>query len=823
MKRVLCVILTLCVCGGLFPPSIFATDDTLYTATVDVISTECGFDTCQVYIYDDDCYMNIDDIVRYTRSNYKIDENILKINHGNRTVNIDLTSNTLTEEGITYRMETLRNNDTVIVHAYPFLTYMGATCSTTEGKLIVDMPECTIWEGIIQTGNENDITIDVFGGESEQKFRLILNGILSILQSDLAHASGLVNRREATLLTTQVELSKYLSNWDRKTIAEEKQIDLFSKAVETREFTEVWEDDFENSNVVYGITLDVVENTLDNPKVFREFKECWEDDIKIASIGLVLLKNLSNNKKAAEDAAAMFNACSKHISSDSLFSQTVLGLKDELYSDTQKNVGAIFHTGLEVLLNEGFDELLDIGGQEISLSLSAGVLITNLLDGKKDVFAYATAETNAINLLYLKEDVIKALESLADRVRANNYSYQQDIEDYRLLASLYYRILIAINEQIEEMIVAQDRENEAEMATLISQLRANSTGFAQNLYILTMSTGKAFPNIESIGTSNKWDDDNSIMANAEKVPNGIEGLGASSLKTVLTGIEADSIQYHNCSESGNFAVIEKDGKYGIIGYGGEMILPIEYESIRRGFEFSYDYLTISTDKTGWNAYVDRDGAIAYGYPDGGGMNPSAYWYEDGIIVFDMDYGIMDIEDFYYGVSPVLKTRGFVMKQRDWNSDKLFPIRKISGYINVTEHFQQPQFDTKNFAMIDMETHELISDFIYEDIDDYNGVSEGLLAVKKDGKWGFLNEDGAVVVDFLYDPYESTTYYDETYEYVYTAVNGYISVLKDGKWGLIDTQGNIVIDISYDGISQVNPDGLVWLKENDLWSLYQLGN
>lgn len=61
-----------------------------------------------------------------------------------------------------------------------------------------------------------------------------------------------------------------------------------------------------------------------------------------------------------------------------------------------------------------------------------------------------------------------------------------------------------------------------------------------------------------------------------------------------------------------------------------------------------------------------------------------------------------------------------------------------------------------------------------------------------------------------------------YKYsIYTAVNGYIAVLKDGKWGLIDTKGNTVVGATYDGISQVNPDGMFWLKENGMWSLYQL--
>jgi len=815
MKRVISIILVAVLCASIFPLAAFAEEAVLYKSQVDVISTESGYGTCEIYFYDNDCYMYIDDIARYTRSGYVVDGDILKVSHGTRKVSIDLATNTLTEDGISSEMKTLRNGDAIVVHAYPMLTYMGASCSTAKGKLLIDMPECTLWEGITPTGNENDVTVEIFGDEAEQKTRLILNGILSILQCDLAHASGYINRREAALLTTQVELSDYITSWDRKISAEQKQIDLFSKAVELEELTEDLEEGFDSSETVYDITLHAVENTLDNPRLFNEFKDCWEADMKIISTGFVLLKNLSNNKKSAEDAAAIFNSCSKYISSESPFYRTVTGLKDELYNDTNKNVGAIFHTGLETFLNEGFDKMLELGAEELSLSLGAGVLITDLLDGEEDVFAYATAETNAINLLYLKEEVIKARGSLADKILANNYSNQQDVEDYRLLMSLYYRILIATNEQVEEMIVAQDRKDEPEMAALISQLRTNSTGFAQNLYILTTATGKAFPNVESISKSNKWDDDTVIKENAEEVPNGIEGLRASSLKAILTGIEADSIQYYKCSESGNFAVIEKTGKYGIIGYDGKMILPIKYDWIGQGRGYSYDYLCVSESEDGWGAFINKDGELEYGRPDGGDVSAVAYWYRNEPIVFFPGDGIEDVDFLEEGLEWI------EIEQNSWQKNAVLPVQEMSG-IKENDWGVMPSVKNKNYALLDTKTGKLVSDFIYSGFDTGNGFSEGLLAIKKGDKWGFVDEKGNEVTDFIYDAYKEDKAYEMEYRYsIFTATNGYIAVLKDGKWGLIDTQGNTVVKAAYDGISQVNPDGMFWLQENGTWSLYTL--
>ena len=57
--------------------------------------------------------------------------------------------------------------------------------------------------------------------------------------------------------------------------------------------------------------------------------------------------------------------------------------------------------------------------------------------------------------------------------------------------------------------------------------------------------------------------------------------------------------------------------------------------------------------------------------------------------------------------------------------------------------------------------------------------------KKDGKYGFIDKDGKVVVDYIYD--DATDQNDL----------GYASVNKDGKWGSIDKNGNIIAAIEND--------------------------
>ena len=54
--------------------------------------------------------------------------------------------------------------------------------------------------------------------------------------------------------------------------------------------------------------------------------------------------------------------------------------------------------------------------------------------------------------------------------------------------------------------------------------------------------------------------------------------------------------------------------------------------------------------------------------------------------------------------------------------------------------------------------------------------EGLAAVKKDGKWGFINVKGETVIPFIYDG-------------AFSFINGLAQVYEIGRFGLVDRKGN----------------------------------
>ena len=101
--------------------------------------------------------------------------------------------------------------------------------------------------------------------------------------------------------------------------------------------------------------------------------------------------------------------------------------------------------------------------------------------------------------------------------------------------------------------------------------------------------------------------------------------------------------------------------------------------------------------------------------------------------------------------------------------------------------------------------------LFKDYEEYFPVfDEGLTLVKKDGKWGYIDHTGKVVIDFEYD---WTDYFSE----------GLAAVEKDGKCGYIDYTGKVVIDFEYYLASSFSQGLAVVRKDEKLVDIDHEGN
>lgn len=84
---------------------------------------------------------------------------------------------------------------------------------------------------------------------------------------------------------------------------------------------------------------------------------------------------------------------------------------------------------------------------------------------------------------------------------------------------------------------------------------------------------------------------------------------------------------------------------------------------------------------------------------------------------------------------------------------------------------------------------------------------GYAAVCRDGKWGYVNEKGEVVIDCQFEDARSFQ-------------NGYAAVYQDGKWGYIDASGTVVVPYTFEEATDITSSGTAVVYDGD-WKMIQL--
>lgn len=187
-------------------------------------------------------------------------------------------------------------------------------------------------------------------------------------------------------------------------------------------------------------------------------------------------------------------------------------------------------------------------------------------------------------------------------------------------------------------------------------------------------------------------------------------------------------------------VIKKDGKYGVINTQGEEKIPAEYESLTHASDNCY-----IAKKDGKFGIIDieKNTKLAFNY--------SNLYYRKGADLYIADKE--DTESDIINSNFEVKLTGVLA---EINIEKGYMRIRIDGdykYYNFKfEEKKAPEILTKNTIFLD----------------------------KKDGKYGYINNKGEVVVEYQYD--------DATEQNEY----GFASVNKEGKWGSLDKDGKVVV-------------------------------
>lgn len=196
---------------------------------------------------------------------------------------------------------------------------------------------------------------------------------------------------------------------------------------------------------------------------------------------------------------------------------------------------------------------------------------------------------------------------------------------------------------------------------------------------------------------------------------------------------------------GENVILQKDNKYGVMHIDGETKIDLKYQEITHAFEDNYIF-----KESGQYGVINLSGEVV--------LQPE---YETLIYREDTSFfegtKLNSIDTEFIGNDFNVKLTGILSE-----------INLSSGYMKVRTN---GEYNYYNFKFEQKTNKELLS-------------NNTLFLDRKDGKYGYVNKAGVVVVDYIYDDAREQNEF------------GYASVKQNGMWGCIDSKGKQVIAPAY---------------------------
>lgn len=280
----------------------------------------------------------------------------------------------------------------------------------------------------------------------------------------------------------------------------------------------------------------------------------------------------------------------------------------------------------------------------------------------------------------------------------------------------------------------------------------------------------------------------------------------------LTNYEFESIEYNL---SNNLFIAQRNSKKGVMNTNGDIMVNTEYDELSFGGEYinaiKNDELTIldvngneiqnsdivSLTKTKDSNYyiaIDQDNLYTVLDQNKNNLLNNKYDYIEYlgnshfIVSKDRKSGIIDsndnvLLDIKYSSVISLHEADLIQAYNVENDETILfnknfeeISRMIASEVEVKDSYVL-MYSDNDFKYYDFNANELTGKDIYE--------NNNIFAYKQDGKWGFVDKSGKIVVDCIYDMVTEVNEY------------GYAGIEQDGKWGSIDSTGQIVQEPVYE--------------------------
>lgn len=283
---------------------------------------------------------------------------------------------------------------------------------------------------------------------------------------------------------------------------------------------------------------------------------------------------------------------------------------------------------------------------------------------------------------------------------------------------------------------------------------------------------------------------------------------------IVINPEYEEIQAINEEYQNGYIVSKNQGQYGIMDFNGKVILETKYEKIKQ-ITGNNKYVVTKDGKT---IVIDKDENIIIN----GGFDDIVQINKDNMIfVKNNKYGAFNTQgeqiikpeyqelSYTFGDYYIAKNSGKygIITQEEVKVP--FEYASIS-YRKGADFLELEKANEMNTIVLNSELEKVVEGIISEvnlekgylrirvgDEYKYYNVkfeektaqeiltNNTLFLSKKDGKYGYVDKEGNVVVDYIYeDGLEQNEF-------------GYVAVKKDGKWGALDKTGTQVAENKYE--------------------------
>ena len=260
----------------------------------------------------------------------------------------------------------------------------------------------------------------------------------------------------------------------------------------------------------------------------------------------------------------------------------------------------------------------------------------------------------------------------------------------------------------------------------------------------------------------------------------------------------------------NYSVIRQNGKYGIIDYSGNMVVPAEYDDYYTCWCGEVTLFNIINEKNDEYEYcsIDSSNQVVYYAAEHHDSSPKYYWNsnEEKIYVKDADE---EQGEEYTGKKAVVVCEADVKK-----SD--------NGFYDISP-VSEPLY---GLAKKD----KLILDMQYTDFyaPAYKGAGLTCIAFENDkGKWGYVGSDGKTIIDFKCDgdmsAYCGKVIDDEMAVHPYLFTDDSLPVSIDSSYGYYDIDGNCIVKPGEFDQARPAHNGKAWVMKSGKWGVIAFGD